>query len=449
MADVIRFILNTSYDDLPAPVVQDAVRGLIDTLGVGMSAVQTPLSRIIQTHAQVMFGGQAAQIWPEGKTASAAGAALANGMTIDALDAHDGHKLTKGHVGCGVIPSVIAMAQAEGLTDAHEFLTLVTIGYEIGTRAGIALHRSACDYHTSGAWVALAAAAMGARILGLDEAQTREALGIAEYHGPRSQMMRTIDAPTMVKDGSGWGAMAGVSAAYLACEGFTGAPAITMEADDLADIWRDIGQHWYIQEQYIKLYPVCRWAQPAAEAVLALQNTHKFDATEVTSIRIESFHEAKRLTAIPTTTEQAQYSLPFSVGAALVAGMIGVDEVMAPGLNNPDILRLARIVEIEETAAFNDAFPARRLAQAHIGLADGRRMASEITQAQGDPEDRLGHDVIRKKFLRLTEPVMGMDKAQDLLDSIEGLPDRINLSAMIEQLSFRNTKVNAVKIETV
>lgn len=31
--------------------------------------------------------------------------------------------------------------------------------------------------------------------------------------------MRCIDHPTMVKDGSGWGAMAGVSAALLAADG--------------------------------------------------------------------------------------------------------------------------------------------------------------------------------------------------------------------------------------
>ena len=45
----------------------------------------------------------------------------------------------------------------------------------------------------------------------------------------RGQMMRCIDHPTMLKDGSGWGAMCGVSAAYLAADGFTGAPAVTVE----------------------------------------------------------------------------------------------------------------------------------------------------------------------------------------------------------------------------
>jgi 2-methylcitrate dehydratase PrpD len=49
-------------------------------------------------------------------------------------------------------------------------------------------------------------------------------LAIAEYHGPRSQVMKVASNPTMLKDGSGWGAMTGVSAAYMARSGFTGAP---------------------------------------------------------------------------------------------------------------------------------------------------------------------------------------------------------------------------------
>ena len=119
--------------------------------------------------------------------------------------------------------------------------------------------------------------------------------------------MRVIDAPSMVKDGSGWGAMAGVSAAYLAQDGFTGAPAITMDDPDLARFWDDLGQNWYIEQQYIKLYPVCRWAQPAVEGALAIVRDHEVNADQVEKIKVETFHEAKRLASIPTNTETAQY----------------------------------------------------------------------------------------------------------------------------------------------
>src|SRR3546814_2228403 len=90
---------------------------------------------------------------------------------------------------------------------------------------------------------------MGARALRLDPAQTAHALGIAEYYGPRSPMMRVIDHPTMLKDGSAMGAMSGVSAALLAAAGFTGAPAVTVMGAAVADLWADLGQRWRIEEQ--------------------------------------------------------------------------------------------------------------------------------------------------------------------------------------------------------
>ncbi len=421
MTQVIDFIHDTRFEDIPDEMIHEAIRCLTDTLGVSVGGSQTDMSRIIRNHAVRQFGGDGAHIWWDGRKASAAGAALANSITIDALDAHDGYKPAKGHVGCGVIPGLIAVMQAEGIRDAKELLTGVVIGYEIGSRAGVALHDSVADYHTSGAWVALAVAALGARQLGLTKAQTREAVGIAEYHGPRSQMMRVIDAPTMVKDGSGWGAMAGVSAAYLAQDGFTGAPAITIEAPDLAHFWDDLGQNWLIAEQYIKLYPVCRWAQPPVEAVLGLMKTHQFNADDVAGITVETFHEGKRLNAIPDTTEEAQYSLPFAVAAALVRDTIGVDEVTQSGLSDPRIRAIAQSIIITETDEFNAAFPARRFARAIVKLKDGQLLTSGATEAKGDPENKFSDAVIKSKYYGLTVPVIGRDKAQALKSAIHML----------------------------
>ncbi|MCF6327894.1 MAG: MmgE/PrpD family protein [Devosiaceae bacterium] len=423
MTDTIDFIHDTKFGDLPEHIVHEAVRCLADTLGVAVGGSQTSLSQIIRGHAVRQFGGYGARLWWDGRMVSPAGAALANGMSIDSLDAHDGHKLTKGHVGCGVIPALIALMQAEGGKSAKELLTSIVIGYEIGTRAGISLHASASDYHSSGAWIALAAAALGARQLGLNKEMTREALGIAEYHGPRSQMMRCIDAPTMVKDGSGWGAMAGVSAAYLAKDGFTGAPAITMEDPALSDFWGDLGQIWRIDEQYMKLYPVCRWAQPAVEAVLGLAQKYQINADQIELVEIETFHEAKRLNVIPSNTEQAQYSLPFSVAAALVRGSIGVPEVTASGLMDDSILDLAKTVHITETDEFNRSFPARRFARATLRLKDGIVVISEPTEAKGDPEDKFDDDVVWSKFNGLVEPVLGNSSAGNLARIIRSLPE--------------------------
>src|SRR5690349_4852766 len=229
----------------------------------------------------------------DGRRVGLAGAALAGAATIDAFDAHDGHPLVKGHAGAAVLPALLAFCDAlGGRVDGDELIVALAIGYEVGTRAGIALHGSVPDFHCSGAWNALAAAAVGARLLQLDAAQLRHALGIAEYFGPRGQILRVCDHPTMVKDGTAWGAHAGVTAALLARAGFTGAPALTVEADALREVWQDLGSRWRILEQYFKAYPVCRWAQPAMEAALALKREHRVDVDAIAGVRIDSFAEA-------------------------------------------------------------------------------------------------------------------------------------------------------------
>jgi 2-methylcitrate dehydratase PrpD len=112
------------------------------------------------------------------------------------------------------------------------------------------MHGTVPDYHTSGAWNAVGVASATARMIGLDGKGIQHAAGIAEYHGPRSQMMRCIDFPTMLRDGVGWGAPTGVAAAYMAQMGFTGAPAITAESEEAQPWWDDLGSRWEVMETH-------------------------------------------------------------------------------------------------------------------------------------------------------------------------------------------------------
>lgn len=393
------FVHDLQWGDIPASSQHMARRCLLDTVGVAIAGRQTDLSRIIHDFAAAVFGGNDTVLWQDGRSVSAPGAALANGMTIDALDMHDGYQRCKGHAGAALVPSVLATLEDE--TSGKELLTSLVIGYEIACRAGVALHATVCDYHTSGAWNALGCAVMYARRLGLSAEQTRHAVGIAEYHGPRSQMMRCIDFPTMVKDGSGWGAMAGLSAAMLASQGFTGAPAITMEADDVARIW-DLDERWLMAEQYFKSYAVCYWAQPSVAASLGLQKEHNIDVGDITAIRVRTFHEATRLAMRrPANTEEAQYSLPFPVGAALVHGQIDGPEISGDELRNPSVLRLADCVELVEDDDYNAVFPTERLCRVEIETQDGQIYASPETRSPWDETAPASDEELLVKFRRL------------------------------------------------
>lgn len=435
--ETIEFIHDTQWRDVPAPVRSQARRCLLDTLGAAMGGRRTELSRIVHDFAATAYGGQGARLWLDGRPVSPPGAALANGMTIDALDIHDGSLLVKGHAGAAVVPAVLATVPVTGgrSVSGQELLTTLVVGYEVALRAGVALHATACDYHTSGAWNALGCAAMAARALELDADQTGHALGIAEYHGPRSPMMRCIDHPTMLKDGSGWGAMTGVSAAMLAQAGFTGAPAVTVEAPEVADTWADLGARWRITEQFFKPYAVCRWAQPAMVGALALQDEHRLPLAAIERIQVLTFHQATRLACRhPTTTEEAQYSLPFPVAAALVHGELGLTQLSGGGLRDPEVLRLADRIDLVDDPMLSGRFPAERVARVRIETTDGVVHDSGEVHASWDAAAPPTDEELIAKFRWLASesvPATRVDELLDLVWTCAEVTDVGRLSALL------------------
>jgi 2-methylcitrate dehydratase PrpD len=433
------FLHTITWRDLPVAVQQQARRCLLDTVGAGIGGRQTELSPIIYNFASAAFGGPGARLWFDGRTVSPPGAALAHGMMIDALDIHDGFKPSKGHAGAAIVPATLAslaMPAGETVTGA-ELLTRLVIGYEIALRAAMALHATACDYHTSGAWAAVGCAALIARSLRLDQEQTRHALGIAEYHGPRSPMMRVIDHPTMLKDGAGWGAMAGVSAGLMAAGGFTGAPALTVEGAEVAHFWADLGKRWLLLEQYFKPYPVCYWAQAPVVAALALQRQHGLAAEAIRRITVYSFYNATRLTTRqPGDTQAAQYSLPFPVAAALVYQRLGASEVTGTALTDARVLGLAQRIDLVEDPALSARYPAERLCRIVIEMQDGARYESPLTEAPWSHEDPPSDAQLQAKFRDLAAGYLSPAATEQLASQLwhcTELPDAASLGNLLAQ----------------
>ena len=415
--DVIDFLKQTDWDDLPSSVHDQIKLCLIDLIGVAASGARTKLSDIACDYASMDMGGNIPMIF-DGRGASVAGVAMAGGMTIDALDGHDGFNPAKGHAGCGLLPALYAVAQDLKLISGRQFLLALTMGYELACRAALAQHSTVADYHTSGAWVAVAVAGVASKMMGLSDTHSMHAMGIAEYHGPRSQMMRCIDHPTMLKDGSGWGAMCGVSGARMAKAGFTGAPALTLQTEH----WKDLGQDWLVEQQYFKPYPVCRWAQAPIEAVLDLKSRYKFTSKNVTSIHITSFHEAVRLgQKTATNTEEAQYSTSFPCAVALVHGTILPEHVADDALKNPEVQRLSSVLTMDESDHANSVFPNSRLARADITLTNGQLLESSWFEPKWDAKAPPTRTELTTKFQNYATPVLGISRTQAIYNAVSEL----------------------------
>ncbi|XXK35131.1 MmgE/PrpD family protein [Rhodobacteraceae bacterium nBUS_22] len=389
--------------DIPQSTLDMAATLLIDTVGVAAGAAGLAAGRIARDHVFAFHGAgapeHAAHMMFDGRCASIPGAAFATATQIDNLDAHDGLNQTKGHIGCAVVPALFAFAENRPELSARDALKVLVVAYEIAARAAFALHTSVSDYHTSGAWNALGVAAIGCRLGDANPDQLRQAFGIAEYHGPRSQMMREIANPTMLHDGSGMGALVGSMAALMAKDGFTGAPAITVENEDAAQFWADLGEVWTIEQNYIKPYPICRWAHAALDALSGLMRAHGFHADDVANIKVNTFAESAALfPGMPATTSQAQYSLPFALATMLVHGRIGPDEITGAGLSDPQVAALLPRISVHEAVRHSERFPKGRWSDVTVELKDGRRLASGDVSARGGSEAPMGMHEVEAKF---------------------------------------------------
>ena len=336
---------------------------------------------------------------------SIAGAGYAAATQTDNLDGHDGYNPTKGHIGVAVVPSIAALSETLPDISGRESLAAITVGYEVAGRAGISLHNTVSDYHTSGAWNALGVVALAARLRGLSSDQFRQALGIAEYHGPRSQMMREIANPTMLHDGSGWGA-----------------PAVTLEAEQVSAYWDDLGSFWQMQHQYVKPYPICRWAHAAIDATRDLMRTHGLGCQDIRSVEVCTFHEAACLfKGMPNNTSNAQYSLPFAVATMIAHGHIGVEHITGSGLTDPLVADILNRITVDETERHSDRFPASRIADVVVTTISGERFESGDVHARGGPEAPMSRDDIIGKFMSFAAPVLGESRANAIREATLGL----------------------------
>ncbi|MGB2411263.1 MAG: MmgE/PrpD family protein [Candidatus Puniceispirillaceae bacterium] len=428
LSQVTDFVFSLAPENVPAAARRAAALMCLDTLGVAAAATPMQAGRIGRDTAALLHAAgapsHAAPMLFDGRRVSLAGAAYAAATQTDNLDAHDGYNPVKGHIGVVIIPALLALAEQADDMDGDTALMLITLGYEIAGRAGLALHATACDYHTSGAWNALGVVAVAARMRGLSTDQFRQALGIAEYHGPRSQMMREIGSPSMLHDGSGWGAMVGISSAILAEKGFTGAPAITVENPEVARIWADLGGSWIMSDQYVKPYPICRWAHAPIDGVRELMLAHDLTHDDIAGIRINTFHEGVCLfQGVPDSTAVAQYSLSFAVATQAVHGRIGLEHVSGAGLRDPRVLALIDRIAVGENDVHNASFPHTRDADVQITLRDGRELDSGLVHARGGSERPMPEGDIIAKFGEFAGPVLGASRADAIRDAVLGLAD--------------------------
>ena len=442
---------------------------LIDSLAVSMGALTHPAAQAARRHAYRFATPDGCVIWGSEKRAAPELAALTNGVLLRCYDYNDffvGQR-NSGHPS-DMVAAVIAAAEWAD-TDGATLLAALALGYEVVAAAFDAFSTA------PGGWdytnlVAFGGTCAIARVLGLDAAQTREALAMTVVPHLAADEIESGDLNargdlTMWKRFNGSDAVRNaLQACLLAQVGVEGAvrpfvgrqgfiqklankseEAIPVLTERLAPN-RPLGR---ITETNMKRWPVGSLAQSAIQAALAAR-AQVSDLGRIKQVRVFAEegaydHLVKVRTApyAPISRETADPSLPYIAAAAVLDGYVRTDSFAPSRVLDPARQKfVAEKVKAAPEAALgtiaggkHKRHAAGYLGRVEIELADGTVVHGEARPFPGHPSNPFTDADLDEKLTENMAPFAGPQQTAHLarhLDAIEtrGVRDLTALLAL-------------------
>ena len=412
-AQLAAFAAHLRFEHLPQAVVRKTEDLLVDWFGSAVAGHGSRPVASIASFAQVMGAGQGAAEAIVSRTSNSPyWAAMANAAASHVAEQDDVHNGSVFHPATVVFPAAVAVAQAMGAS-GRDLLTASVAGYEVGIRVGEFLGRSHYKvFHTTGTAGTLAAAAAVGHLLKLDAQQMLHALGSAGTQAAGLwEFLRTAADSKQLH--TAHAAAAGVMAAYLAQDGFTGAAQILegpqgmaagMSSDaDPAKLVDGLGTRWATAETSFKYHASCRHTHPAADALLQVMQQHRLQPGDLAGV-VTHVHQGAIDVLGPVVKPVTVHQSKFSMGTvlALVAqfGHAGLAEFDQHFLSDAT-QALRDKVTMQLDAEVDGAYPRRWIGKVTVTTTDGRVLHGRVDEPEGDPGSTLSRDEITAKALRL------------------------------------------------
>ncbi len=445
--ELAEFLAKTRFDGLPSQVVIDSQRAVLDWLGSALAGASEPPARMAQIVVAGLGASDEATVFGPGRS-SAAGAALANGVSAHILELDDIHKTSTIHAGAPIISAALAVAEREH-ADGSAFILAVALGYEAALRIGEAVNPSHYRYwHPTGTAATFGAAVAAGSLLKLNAKQMLDSLGTA---GTQAAGLWEFNADGAMSKHlhPGKAAFNGILAADLARAGFTGATRILegprgffnamSESHDATRITEKLGAQWKVSENCYKMHSCCGHTHTAIDVALELRSDGL--ATEVSDVHVETYGPGYEIVKEmnPRSPYQAKFSMAYVVAAALLEGEVGLeqfasDRFEATGARDramSDVLSNTRVtVEQDLTNMYPAAWPAR----VAVTLRDGKVLRGESRFPRGNPENPVSTAELEEKFVRLVGPRYGDAVAERALAVVRSITTRADMATAFNDI---------------
>ena len=414
---VENFIINAKWENLPDEVKERLKSCFIDLIGaliVGSKSQQFEAGLAL---AEKIYGNGDIPVIGSEKKFNFMGASAAMGHSSNAYDIDDGHNMTRTHPGTSFIGAILAAAYEKDLS-LKDFLTALLVAYEVSLRSGVAMMDYYKYAHSSGTFGAVGVVAGVGKIYGFTKEELNNVLSVADFNAPLVPGIRSVEYPSMNKDGVPFGVMIGTLALMASMSGFTGNKNL-LEADEYRYLTDDLGGNYEVMNLYFTPYPCCRWAHPAIDACVSLMQEKGIKKEDIEKVVIKTFNRATLLSKIePKTADEAQYNIAYPVATAIVHGTFGIDNVWEENLKDPNTLEMMKKLFFETDEELDKKFPAQRICRAEIYTKDGSKFISHDCVPTGEAYENIKLDWICEKFLRITAPVISKNAQQNIIASV-------------------------------
>jgi 2-methylcitrate dehydratase PrpD len=442
-ADVVKFVRNLSYDQLPMDVVQKAKDCILDNIGCSLvGKATTESAKILSDLLKDLGGMPEATVFGDGFRTTAMHAALANGTSAHSLDLDDTHRGTSFHVGAGSIPAVFALGEKMG-SSGQEIIAAIVAAYEISIRLALAVYPSLKlrGFHVTATCGTFGGAVGAGKILQLNEEQLVNTLGLAGTQAA-GIFQFSEDGDMSKRFHPGNSAANGIFSALLARRGYTGPfrvlegrygfPAV-FAGEYKSEIMREgLGQKYRIMEVGFKIHASCRYTNTPIDAALMLVKQYGIKPEDVLKGEIKackiSADQIKKKDI--QTLLDGQMSGPFSVALAIAHKRAGYTDYMS-GIKEHMVLDLTKKFNMVAEPRFGLA---DRTAIVEIKTKDGKKYSQEVNLPKGEPEIPLTEEEIQAKFMENGSTVLMPEKAKRVIEIINNLENLKNVSELVKNL---------------
>jgi 2-methylcitrate dehydratase PrpD len=433
------------YAHLPRAVVDATKVAILDGVANVLAGSTQAPARVVFDYVREMGGTPASSVFGRGFRTNAPFAAFANGVALHCLD-YEIQGQPPSHGTSSILPPILALAEQNGAS-GRDIVTAFALGWDVQQRIRTAsASANLRGLHPPGVFGPPAAAAASARILKLNEQQTRVAFGIA--------CSRTgglfANNGTMVKSTHpGNAGRMGVESALLAQAGFTANEDIFAAHQGYVEalfggeldydvLTRNLGETFHLAEPgfNIKRYPAEIFMQWVIGAVVDLRETHAIGIDDVVTLEVEVPPMHLDLSRPkPTSGLDGKFSFEYCAAVALAEDMVGIDafsdatRFSAPVESALEKVRLKQNPDIPPN-------PQDVWVDAHARLTDGRTVSARCRNYRGSIANPMTRAERLVKYDDCVSRVLSDTDAtrlREMVESLEELDDARELTRLLAQ----------------